>query len=703
MQDAALDFAAAAAADDAAARRACDLCRLRKIRCDKEWPCANCRTAKRSCTFTGIGQRPKEARQRVLISSQYERKIDQIEARLGSIETLLKSIASPAASIRPSCHFTTTIRTPTSCHTSGVASVASTAEPLAESSEDELACVGDSVLTAQTAFASDFLENAVRRTALRETNPQVESALANLSHLVEMHKRRSISHGPLFPLQRPLPPGGLSKMPLPPVDSVVHLLKHYKNAPPSFFSITCALVGLGDISSICQKVYFATEEFTDSTFTIVTAMLYTLFMEQHSLATDPAVREAYYSYMQMCRVNLETSLANTLLFLSAKIENVQALILGALYAIDVSRPSVAWHLTCMAAQLCQYAGFHRMSAQANDEPDLKRTKRLLFWHTYTLDKGLGLRLGRSSVIHECDIDIPRVFDLHGLVPLEQIAFLPSTWIKISHLQNRIYKELYSPAALECSQEELANRARGIGEECKQVDFEASKLREPMLNYLKTLNLSEVIDMFLKGDEVQFQVTLTLVYRIIPAPEGSVSRFCEECLQVARKAMRLHGECINARTVGSYVQSIYVHWHLFFSPFAPFFVIFCYVIETLSVEDLKLLKDFVASLDVARSSSLSIQKLQRLCHVMCEVAGLYIEARSQQQEDQTMVPIGDEFEMYLSQLGVMPVDDVALAQAQDNGTSMPMDGQVAQIADWYSGSRNMIGLLEEDLSQIEAFR
>ncbi|PHH73144.1 hypothetical protein CDD82_5630 [Ophiocordyceps australis] len=632
-----------------------------------------------------------------------ERKIDQIESRLGNIEILLKSIASPAASIRPSSHFKTTIRTPASCDTSGVASVASTADPCVESSEDEPAYAGDSVLTAQTAFASDFLENAVRHTALRETNPHVESALANLSHLVAMHKRRSISHGPLFPLQKPLPPGGLSKMPMPPVDSVVLLLKHYKTAPPSFFSISLALVGLQDFSPICQKVYFATEEVTDSTFTIVSAMLYTLFMEQHSLTTDPAIRDAYHSYMQMCRVNLETSLANTLLFLSAKIENIQALVLGALYAIDVSRPSVAWHLTCMAAQLCQYAGFHRISAQVNDPPDVQRTKRLLFWHTYTLDNGLGLRLGRSSVINDCDIDIPRVFELHGLGSLEQVSFLPSIWIRISQLQNRIYKELYSPAALESSQEELENRARRIAADCQAADLEAAKVRESVDDYFKAVNSSEAVGMFLKGDEVQFQVTLTLVYRVIPAPQGSITRFCQECLQAARKAMRLHGECINARNVCSYVQSIYVHWHLFFSPFAPFFVIFCYVIETLSVEDLKLLQDFVASLDVARASSLSIQKLQRLCQVMCEVAGLYIEARSQEQENQTTIPIGDEFEMYLNQLGVMPVDDVAMAQARDNRISMPTDGQVAQIADWYSGSRNMIGLLEEDLSQIEAFR
>jgi len=79
------------------------------------------------------------------------------------------------------------------------------------------------------------------------------------------------------------------------------------------------------------------------------------------------------------------------------------------------------------------------------------------------------------------------------------------------------------------------------------------------NYLRAVNSSDVVDLFLRGDEVQFQVTLTLVYRVIPAPEGSVSRFCDECLDVARKAMKVHQQCTQSTNLGSYFRSIYVHW------------------------------------------------------------------------------------------------------------------------------------------------
>ena len=154
-----------------------------------------------------------------------------------------------------------------------------------------------------------------------------------------------------------------------------------------------------------------------------------------------------------------------------------------------------------------------------------------------------------------------------------------------------------------------------------------------------------------------------------------------------------------------------------TPFAPFFVIFCHVVETLSGDDLRILEEFVASIETLRDASETIEKLYRVFQVYRDVAVVYVEAKSQQQEDQTMVPIGDEFDMYLSQLGFMPVDDPTMVQASQpstntgNNTSLnPMQGgggggggQAAQMADWFSGSRNIFGLLEEDLSQFDATR
>ncbi|PTB44913.1 uncharacterized protein TrAFT101_000384 [Trichoderma asperellum] len=685
-----------AAADDPSARRACDQCRLRKIRCDKEWPCSNCRTAKRTCTSTGAGQRPKEPRQRVLISSQYERKIDQIEARLGNIEVLLKNISNSTATDASKL-----IHTPATTDLN-IQTTSSNADY--DSASEESVLGGDSGLTVHTTFASEFLERAVKRAPLRALNPKMETALANLSQLVDMQKKRSISHGPRFPLQQPVPPGGVTKMAMPPVGTVVSLLKHVKTAPPTFFTILCTLVGIKDVSDLCSTVYFPTEDFSDATFAVVNAMLYNLFVEQHSLAKEEAVREEYSKYVAICKANLETTLANFPLFLSPKIENVQALLLGCLYAIDVSRPSVAWHLITMAAWLCQAGGYHRTESLRNDPPLVARQKKIVFWHVYTLDKGLGLRLGRASVIAECDIDIPREFEVNGFDHLTSTTF-PTLWVKISSLQSRIYEQLYSPVALASPQADLVQRARVLAAESSKLEIETDETREKVFALLKSIGTSDVVDVFIKGDEVQFYVTKTLIYRVIPAPEGSISRFCDECLDAARHAMKTHQECVVFMDISSYMRSMYIHWNLLLTPFAPFFVLFCYVIETSSFADLKVLQDFVDSLEAARGLSEPIDKLYLLCKVMFDIAKLYVEAKAQQQQDENSIPIGDEFEMYLSQLGFIPNEDQVMANASTNDAGAPVQGggQVSQLADWFFGSRNMIGLLEEDLSQIDSHR
>jgi hypothetical protein len=478
------------------------------------------------------------------------------------------------------------------------------------------------------------------------------------------------------------------------------LMKSIDSAgPPTLFSFTMALVGLRDFSAICRLVYFPTDDFTHAQFVIVNSGLYNLFMEASVTTEDPALKEEYLSYGRLCQANIDTSLATLPLFLSPKIENVQALSLGALYAIDVARPSVAWHLNATAAQLAQTGGFHRNECLAVDPPRVAQVKAICFWQIYTVDKGLGLRLGRASVIQDCDISIARELDFEGFPYLEETP-IPSLWLKLGQVQGRIYKELYSPEALQLSPSKLSERAQNLAVMCRNLETEVAALREETFAYLKNLNTSEIVEVFLKGDEVQFNVTLTLIYRAIPGPEGSPSRFCVECIESARKAIRCHQESLSLMKAGSYIQSIYVHWNLMVVPFAPFSILFCYIIETLSIEDLKLLEDFVASIESLRECSETVEKLYRLFQVMRDVAVVYVEAKTQQEGDQTMIPIGNEFDMYLSQLGFIPTDDQTMLDQTNHQVQSNMQ---AQMAGWLSGNRNMFGLVEEDLSQIDADR
>ncbi|RBQ77905.1 hypothetical protein FVER14953_21610 [Fusarium verticillioides] len=212
-----------------------------------------------------------------------------------------------------------------------------------------------------------------------------------------------------------------------------------------------------------------------------------------------------------------------------------------------------------------------------------------------------------------------------------------------------------------------------------------------------MKTSPLVDIYVKGDEVQLLSTMTLIYQSVPAPDGSRSRICDECINTARRATYAHLECISSLQNDAFARTSYIHRNLVLTPFAPFFILFCYIIETLATEDLELLQEFSSSIQGCDNASEVTAKLAKLCRVISDVAALYVEAKSHQQEE-AMEDIGGEFDTYLSQLGFLPVADQT-ADANVGADNMPVRAEEAQVADWMSGSRNWFGLLDYDVSQI----
>lgn len=92
--------------------------------------------------------------------------------------------------------------------------------------------------------------------------------------------------------------------------------------------------------------------------------------------------------------------------------------------------------------------------------------------------------------------------------------------------------------------------------------QACQVREQALFGLRAINASTLIDVHLRGDEIAYQSVLTMIYRAIPAPEGSPSRFTAECLDTARFAMQIHHECMQQiEGEGPDITSVFVHWYV----------------------------------------------------------------------------------------------------------------------------------------------
>lgn len=109
-----------------------------------------------------------------------------------------------------------------------------------------------------------------------------------------------------------------------------------------------------------------------------------------------------------------------------------------------------------------------------------------------------------------------------------------------------------------------------------------------------------------------------------------------------------------------------------------------------------MSEFVESLSPVCSISEAIDKLHRVCQVLYNVAQLYVEAKSQQLQDQDMAMANNDFDMYLSQLGFI--------SGVHDGHGGPGNGGFGGnnnfVGNWFSGNRTIMGLVEADLSEFE---
>lgn len=111
---------------------------------------------------------------------------------------------------------------------------------------------------------------------------------------------------------------------------------------------------------------------------------------------------------------------------------------------------------------------------------------------------------------------------------------------------------------------------------------------------------------------------------------------------------------------------------------------------------------MSTLQPVVSMSAAIEKLHRLSNMLHNIASLYVEAKAQQLQDQDMSMVGNDFDMYLSQLGLVtqqPLGESTTAAEGDfQARDVPAATHATRLGDWFSGNRHIMGLLDEDMSE-----
>ncbi|KAL4929699.1 putative C6 transcription factor [Aspergillus undulatus] len=704
---------------EALVRRACDQCRQRKIRCDKRSPCSNCRTSKIICSSTGAGQKPREPRKRVLISNEYEKKIDHIDERLAGIEQVLHELKTSLASNKSTTSQICAHATPVSRHISPSAQeYTSNPQDAMDQQESKTGFEGNSLMASQSVYASDFLQTAVSRSPLQMSASKINSALSTLKQLVSMQDTQ-VPSAREFPRKKHkgLSDCDLRELVMPPMHVVIPLLRNAKvDSYGTALQTYCPFLPFDRLAEKCREVYFNTEDYSDATFIVANGGLYQLFVAASFMAKDRAQREEYQGYVDICRHNLDTTLANLHLLMPATTDSIEALTMAAAHAIEMSKPSFALTLTSTASRLCQAMGIHQTASMENISLQEKERILTLFWSIYCMDRALSLRLGRAATIPDYDIDVPASLEASTVGEPWKSAYM--IWVELARIQGLVYEKLYSAAALRQSEMSRVAEARNL----------AARMQERVMQpfegiYAQLNNITAIESLYMRCDEVCRLSLLCLIYRAIPPQSGTPGTFVQECIESARGALLSHKSCMSLlKDTTAALKLSYLHWSILYSPFVPFIVLFCHIIEVSSWEDLERLEEFVVSLKPNCSLSTAISKLHRLCQALSNVARLYIEARiqAQTQEDQALASVGHEFDTYLSALGFAPPADGGDARwaAAPGTTTMPGEmsypgtaaqsisgphmpqGHMTQLGNWFSGNQYMLGLLEEDLSMFD---
>ncbi|KAL7757124.1 hypothetical protein ACKLNR_014117 [Fusarium oxysporum f. sp. zingiberi] len=376
-------------------------------------------------------------------------------------------------------------------------------------------------------------------------------------------------------------------------------------------------------TDMCLEVYF-NDNHSEANFTTVNAGLYSLFWD-YSFHVVGQERDEYVAHAYLCRDNLETVLSSLPLHLPATSDTILALLFGASYAIELSKPSLSWTLSAKGSELCQTLSYHRLASMKNDKHEDFQYKQFLFWSIYFIDKSLSLRLGRPSTIPDWDITVPQPSANDSISEAVLAYFVIS--IETARCQGNIYEMLYTPNSMAQPDEVKQSRVEALVSDLQNLDAKIWETNTKWFNEAKKESGEDLINFFYISDKVLRLSLLTLVHRAAPPIPGSTTTFNYNCVAAARATLEKHEECVAHmhRSATPYLAT-YIHWTLLFAPFIPFIVIFCHVIETQDEADLTRLQAFVTSIQSASSVSEPAAKIQRLFQVLCRIAMCYVKFR-----------------------------------------------------------------------------
>ncbi|KAF5010962.1 hypothetical protein FDECE_2925 [Fusarium decemcellulare] len=561
----------------------------------------------------------------------------------------------------------------------------------------------------QAVFATKFLQTILANDPSSSLASEITSVLDTLRDVTEAQNQRNNAHDISNPFSKsPVSGHGSRDLPIPPTGKIMACLRMAKDDARVQSYALLLFKSLGNFVEYVIKAC-SPGPITDAELIIVHLGLYWLFYECSDIPTDANTKHEYATQAFVCQDSLEIILSNLSIHAPANMDyngaNEHYQTQQALYCLQMNKPNAAWTFLSKASLLGQAMGIHDSMSVALEPTEEKEYRIRIFWAIYCLEKATSLRLGRSSTIRDDDVTVPR--------PLPE-QMIRSPWqhmlldgIEMSNLYGRVFDRLYSPSA-------RVQSAVIYGQEYP------GSLPEPRL--FKFLQ---------HADKAPNYTVLASIYKSVSLPEYSGSSSCPECISASRTALQEHVACISLAADSAFqcvTVEFFMNAALLLSPFIPFSILFCNIVETSDSSDLQHLGRFVEAL----KSLSAVPRYARACgrqlpifKALHEVAAKYVEVKSKAWQSgpsindslagqATETSLNNESVRHTHQVGLSRESDGSvaslvevepqqtaasnasrnLADETETDFGMEMDLSSAEIGDWFYHSQQMMRLLED---------
>ncbi|KAH9898792.1 hypothetical protein F4778DRAFT_771795 [Xylariomycetidae sp. FL2044] len=580
----------------------CDNCKSRKTKCDRRSPCASCVTLGVACRST---QKVSEKRQRVLLSTKYEDAVQDVSRQLGEVKNMLQSLMLRNDDAHPSAGTSTS-------------SARRSPRPMIDEQVPSLSAVhdgfrGDSSFQSHasiaTLSASEFLSAQGLASPSTPTPPGVTDLLRIPAHPDPVPpKTRTVPELPSQSFDV-----DLGDLPLPPIDTVLKLLRMAKATKQSFF-IDHAWLTEDEFTDKCRDVFFATEPISIWTWISVNIGLYWLFQganeaDCRSLGQTAATIRQHH---EILTANIEAAMQSLRLCAEPTVETCHALAL--LVSVVMSG----------AARACLDLGFHRLPHDS-DEPDVSRDRRV-FWYIFAWDKLLAMASGTTPVIHAYDVSTGYPFseeERRNTIG----GHVYGAWLDYSCVTGEIQHRLFSASALREAQEVRNQHAMRLAARIREIQesMDTALREDPTLVPSFTVVIT-VLDFLCYS-------LLTIVYRTLrpPLSRAHPLQCSDECVGAARMALsRLVNALEKLISTDPVRRGYFLNTVLTLVPFVSFIVLAGNAIATSSSADLALLSSVISILESPQVGEYpTIRKIRDACGSFGRITSIIVSSANEQ--------------------------------------------------------------------------